>query len=318
MTYRQMLLRSIVCTAALIWTCPWAQADDDRGRRGGGGHHGGHGHHHNDSNHFLGISPYGLSYGFQNDNFGMLIGPIGGGYGNHYHDHGYPVYEPPIVSSPAYSYSAPAVDYGGYVPATASPVTSSETAAVDAPTPEAANLSGGSATYYRESVNAFRSGDYAAATKAADHAIVEDSQSGVLRTHASQCLLANGEFEAAAAALSDGLSLLPAAEWGNEIRNFRRLYRKNDYITHMKQLEQFAKENPDVAAGNALCAYHFYFLGHESAAQRHLTVARKADPNDPLVAQLSQIIATSPDEELPSPGANDTSTRPTSILVGPK
>jgi hypothetical protein len=305
-----------VCAAALMWVSPWAHADDDRGRRGGGGHH--HGHHHDDSNHFLGISPYGLSYGFQNDNFGMLIGPFGGGYGNHYHDHGYPAYEPPIVSQPAYSYAAPAVDYGGYAPPTASPVTSTEASSVDAPTPEFANLNAGSASYYRKSVDAFRSGDYAAATKAADHAIVEDSQNGALRTHASQCLLANGEFEAAAAALSDGLSMLPEDQWGNEIRSFRKLYRKNDYVTHVKQLEQFAKQNPEAAAGNALCAYHFYFLGHESAAQRHLAAARQVDPNYPLVAQLSQIIATNSDEELPSPGPKETTAKPTSILVGPK
>lgn len=314
MISRMFVLRTALGVALLGWTHAAVQADDDHGRGRGG-----HGNHSNNGSSFLGISPWGVSYGYQNDNFGLMVGPFGGGNVGHNHYHsGYPVYDPGMVAGPVYSSPAPVVDYGGYAPATRSPVAASSPSNVDAPIPEVANLSTGAATFYRQSVQAFRAGDYAAATRAADHAIVEDAQSGLLRIHASQCLMANGEFEAAAMALTEGLALISSDQWGEEVQNFRNLYRKNDYVTHMKQLEEFAKENPQNPTGHALCAYHFFYLGHESAAQRHLQAARKAEPDFPLVDQLGQVIPEAKAEELPAPAVRESKAEPRSILVGPK
>jgi hypothetical protein len=290
-----------------------ASADDDHGR--GGGHRGG-------TNHFLDVSPWGVSYGFQSRNFGFALGPVGGrapdyyavpaqpafapgvpygGFGDY---GGYGGYSQPVISGPIASgpvVSSPVIG-DAYVPlGTPTTVAPSNNRAVDAPSPSSTKFNSAAETFYRQSVEAFRRGDYPAATKASDHAIVEDSNSGFLRLHASQCLMANGEFEASATALHDGLSMLEPDQWGREIKNFRDLYQKNDYVTHVKNLEKFAAENPKASFANALCAYHFNYLGHVDAAKRHLAAARKADANDPLVKLLSRAIDGEPAEELPEP-----------------
>lgn len=278
-------------------------ADDDRGR--GGGHRGGGG----GGNHFLDVSPWGVSYGFQNRNFGFSVGPIGGRAPDAFYAPAVvdPVYVP---AGPPIGYSQPIISDYGYsqpiistpvAPAVSSTVAPAANPAIDAPAPASTNFSPAAETFYRQSVEAFRSGDYAGATRASDHAIIEDSKSGFLRLHAAQCLFANGEFEASATALADGLAMLDKNEWGREIKNFRDLYRKNDYVSHMKRLEKFVADNPQAAFANALCAYHFNYLGHADAAKRHLTAARKVDANYPLVKLLSGVIEDEPAEELPAP-----------------
>jgi tetratricopeptide (TPR) repeat protein len=283
---------------------------DDHGKGRGGGHH----HHHGGgTNHFLDVSPWGVSYGFQNDNFGFAIGPIGGGaHQPHYAPAYAPDYGPPAVDygyapgQPVYSSPPIVSDYGQAHPIASQPVIASSSgpttsSPVDAPSPSSANFNSGAEPFYRKSLDSFRAGDYAAATRAVDHAIVEDGQSGFLRLYASQCLLANGEFEAAAAALADGLALTDPAEWGQEVKNFRNAYRKNDYVRHMKAAEKFAADKPERSAGNALCAYHYHYLGHPDAARRHLIASRKSAADDPLVKLLESIIPLDPAEDLPAP-----------------
>ena len=293
-------------TLFLIGMTSAAMGDDDH-RRGGGGHgghgdHGGGDHGHGGQN-FFGLSSGGLSYGFQNDHFGFQLGPVGGyePY-NHYPQ---PAYAPVYVPDAQFGYAEPIVnDYGGYPqPMISAPIAPETTRVIDAPAPGLANSNAAAETFYRQSVEAFRSGDYQGATRASDHAIIEDSNSGFLRLHAAQCLFANGEFDAAATALADGLGMSEKSEWGREVKNFRDLYRKNDYITHMKQLEKFVAENPQSAFGNALAAYHFNYLGHADAAQRHLEAARKADVQNELVGLLSSVIGNQPAESLPEPAS---------------
>jgi hypothetical protein len=280
-----------------------AHGDDDRGRgKGGGGHRHGGG-----SFQFLDVSPYGVSYGYQDRNFGMTLGPFGGGaFGGNYYP---PAADPGIVAGPPVVYSEPIVDsYGGYAQPSSPPIAQGNPS-VESPSPGSGNYHPAAEPFLRQSVDSFRNGDYETASRLADHAIIEDSQSGFLRLHASQCLVATQTFDAAASALFDGLDRMDSSEWGREIKNFRNLYKQNDYVTHMKQLERFAAEHPEVPYANALCAYHFHFLGHQEAARRHLTSAKKANPNDALVQLLAKVIRLESPEELPNP---------TSILVPSK
>ena len=285
-----------------------ARSDDDHGHGGHGGHGG-----NNHSQNFFGLGPEGFTYGYRNDNFGLLIGPVGGRQAEPYYaapmyDPGYaaPMYDPGIVQGYPGGYADPAVNGNGGWSEPATPSTS-PTIAAPAPASGTTQYSGtpGSLaeTFYRKSVDAFRNGEYDQATRLADHAIVEDSDSGFLRVYAAQCLLATGEFDASAAALNDGLQRLPQIEWGKEIKNFRDLYKRNDYVTHIKQLEKFAAENPKSPIGNALCAYHFYYLGHSEAALRHWQAANEADPNNELVQRLGATIGQPRAETLPPPAS---------------
>lgn len=285
-----------------------AVSDDDRGhgKKGGGGRGGGgHGWHGDDnfSQNFFGLGPEGFTYGYRNENFGLLIGPLGGGVAEPYY--AAPVYDPVVVNPPVV-YADPGYSVASG-PVGNSPPGAAANGAIDSPAPASANWlysnPGSEAeTFYRQSVEAFRDGDYGKASKLADHAIVEDTESGQLRVYASQCLLANAEFAASAAALSDGLALIEPSQWGEEVKNFRNVYQRNDYVTHIKQLEKMAADHPRDPAAHALLAYHFHYLGHPAAAQRHWNAARESSPQDRLVGQLADLIQSQvPSEELPQP-----------------
>ncbi len=325
---RILNLRSFVVLGilfALATVAPNCASAQGKGHGGHGGHsgHGGHGGHggnggygghggyndHNHSQNFFGFGPGGFTYGYSNENFGLLIGPVGGYQSQPYYSEPYyaaPAYDQVIVGPPS-GYNDPGLNgYGGYSqPVISAPIAPPSNPSVAAPALRELSYSGtpGSPaeSFYRQSVEAFQGGEYDRATRLVDHAIVEDSASGFLRIYAAQCLLATGEFQASAAALNDGLQKVAPSEWGKEVKNFSSLYKRNDYVTHVKQLEEFAAENPQVAFGNALCAYHFHFLGHADAAQKHLDAARKADANDPLVKLLSSAIEPEPAETLPAP-----------------
>lgn len=290
---------------------------DDKGHGGKGGH-GGHGGGGGGGHNFFGFGPGGFTYGYHDDNFGLLIGPVGGRAAQPYY--GAPAYDPGYASPPI-SYAEPI--YNGYgngtvISSSAAPINNPN---VSAPVPANPNAYSGepgslAESFYRQSVEAFQKGEYSQASRFVDHAIVEDSASGVLRVYASQCLLASSEFEASAAALNDGLQNLPQSQWGSEVKNFRDLYKRNDYVTHIKHLEKFAAAKPEAAYANALCAYHFFYLGHADAARRHLDAARKANPEDPLVALLAPVLAPVAPSETPT--SPPTAQAETSILIPSK
>ena len=314
-----IVLMTLSVGVASLATC------DDKGRgRGGnnGGHnHGGHdhgddGHNHGGGQSFLGISPWGLNYGYQDRNFGIQIGPVGGNQGFYDPQPMYvqPNYPPAYYQyDPGYgSYSSPGMSINaGNQPTPANNNNLKSVLNNSTSNPKFAEnvvSNPGSRTYYLQSLQLFSSGDYKNASRVALHAMLEDPANGQLKLYISQCQLANGDYEAAAAHLYDGLSRLEQEQWGGVVENFRQFYKQNDYVPQFDKLVKFAQENPEAAYAYSLRGYHYYYLGHPEAAEKQWTKALEIDPKEPLALKLKVLTdgATPPADPtlaapLPSP-----------------
>ena len=328
------------------------------GGQGNGGHNHGGGGFGGGGQNFIGVSPLGLTYGYQNRNFGIQIGPVGGnqGYYNTQPFYAQPNYQPAYYQyDPGYSnYSSPGMmngygysgvdpnfPPGGYPPngtiiTNSQPLNSgvrpaSANGSINAgnqPAPAnnsnlksvlnnsttnpkfAENLVSNpeSRGYYLQSLQLFSSGDYKNASRVALHAMLEDPGNGQLKLYISQCQLANGDYEAAAAHLYDGLSRLEQEQWGGVVENFRQFYKQNDYVPQFDKLVKFAQENPDAAYAYSLRGYHYFYLGHPEAAEKQWTKALEIDSKEPLAIKLKVLTdgATAPTDPtlaapLPSP-----------------
>jgi hypothetical protein len=313
---------------------------DDYGHGRGGGHNFGGGHnygghggglsHGGGGQSFIDISPWGLSYGYQNRNFGIQVGPVGGQ--QHIHDV-QPIYVqpsyPPVYNqynsgngnySPAMSNSPPlnyAPPMNGTINTGNQPIPASNSNLKSVLINPGANpmfaenlvSNAGARSFYQQSLQSFSSGDYKSASRAALHSMLEDPQNGQLKLYISQCQLANGDFEAAVAHLFDALQRLEQDQWGGVVQNFRQFYKQNDYVPQIDRLVKFAQENPKAAYAFSLRGYHYYYLGHPDAAAAQWTKAFEIDPNEPLATKLKALTggSTNPSEPTlaaPLPSSN--------------
>ncbi len=148
---------------------------------------------------------------------------------------------------------------------------------------------------------AFRDGDYEEAARMSNHAMVEDAGNGKLHLFAAQVLFAVGEYEMAAAAIYQAAGLLEPEERGFVVENFGQLYRGDDYVTQMDQLNQYVRENPEAAFASFLRGYHFLFLGHADAARKDFEKTLKLQPDDRLAREFLTRAGGNSADPLPAP-----------------
>jgi len=320
----QLLVTCIAIFVATLFLVPDAHAQ--KGGKGGGGNNHNHNHNHGGGGggrSFIDISPWGIGYGYQNNNFGISVGPVGGGlinggFGGPVYNAA-PVYDPymdpwygqPVMpmANPGYVVPSQPVYYGSQ-PVNGNPVvnpprTNPQPARSTSPT--SANIPGRPVgnTWFDQSQTAFRDGDYANANRLAMHALLDAPESGWLKLYASQCQLAIGEYVASAELLASGLESAPDEQWNSVVANFREFYHRNDYVSHVKQLEEKVQKGDTSSWGKALLGYHYLFLGHPTSAKKVFDASLQINPNDPIAKRLlplAEPVQTSkPGVESPTP-----------------
>ena len=256
-------------------------------------HYGRHGH--GFSQIYLG--PGGIGYSYFGRGFGISVGlPLGG-----YYDYFAPAgYVADSLYPPYYEAFAPPVDTVAVVdplvqpipPASAAAFNGSATVGLVIETTESA------AEFQRLAELAFREHRYADAARLVHHALIEDRNNGKLHLFASQALFALGDYQASAAAIQSGATLLNRNEWGYVVENYDKFYRGDDYITQMDNLIEFMKENPNTAYSFFLTGYHYKFLGYDDVAYKFLARAVQLEDRDRLAAELMEMTDAEP---LPAP-----------------
>lgn len=286
---------TLLVSAAVLGGSAWAQH---------GGHHGG-GHGGFGGGHHYGGHGFGHSFGHGFSGFGHHYSPYyyGGYYGLGYGTYGYNAY-PYSYTPRAYSYSAPPTVY------VAPPVGDSNSygpTSAASPGATAAGLS-----YQRAAETAFRSHHYDEAIESAKRAAKEMPRDGRLFLLLSQAHLAVGEYRDAAGAARLGMSLLPTADWGYVVKNFRNFYHDADYVAQVRRLGRFIEENPSHADARFLIGYQWVFLGHSevakrdsyyAAADRELTKAAELNPRDEWATRLLQVVDGPVPQPRPAPPA---------------
>ncbi|HWB14040.1 MAG TPA: tetratricopeptide repeat protein [Pirellulales bacterium] len=240
---------------------------------GMGGNNFGHNGHHHHNNFFFGYPFFGFGFPF----FGLY----GFGYGYPYYGYGfgYPYYGYGYGYNPyAYYYGPYGYGYGAY----AYPYSSSQAV------PAQQAVAGSDAEVFaQKGENDFKGGDYKAAVYAWRHAVLDDSQNGVLMLMLAQGLFAVGSFDEAAGAVQQGLQLLPEDQWGVVVSNYKELYGKiGDYTSQLRALEKAVKQQPDDPGLRFLLGYHYGFLGYPQQAVKQLDKALELAPADQLAQKL--------------------------------
>ncbi len=258
-------------SGGFLFSAGSALADHGRGRGfgfPGGGWGGGRG----GGFHYLDISPWGIGYGFQGRNFGIQVGPFAPRDFGPYYRPGTIIYDTPVDVAPAVVRPAD-----------------------EAPRPAAAEqalieTNEQAAAFQASAEEAFRAGRTDEALRAVGHALVEDPENGKLHLFASQVMFAKGDYQSAAVAIHQGVSLLERDDWGYVVKNYRRFYTGTSYVEQMDRLVAFIKENPDAAFARLVRGYQYFYLGHEDAARKELKKVVALESRDQVARQLLEAL----------------------------
>lgn len=92
-----------------------------------------------------------------------------------------------------------------------------------------------------------------------------------------------GEYQAAAETMHAVLAVAPGWDW----TTLSGLYRNNEiYAAQLRNLEQYVRLNPRVAAARFLLGYHYITIGYPDAAEAQLQAVLILKPEDRLSADL--------------------------------
>ena len=189
----------------------------------------------------LGVG-YGLGYGGFGYGYPTGYGAYGypyayGGYGYRYGPFGYPY---------GYGYGYP---YGGYglrircslrrqrgsclpIPTTSANYSPAPAAVTTAPRPPVRT------DFAKQAEDAFGKGDFATASRAWQHAEIDEPSNGTLALKAAQAMFAAGQYHEAADAVEARHGHAPAVRWGSVVRDRAQLYgaKSGDYATQLQAL----------------------------------------------------------------------------------
>lgn len=282
----QLTCAALAITFAASSFCDSLSADDKHYK---------HKKHHRHNPGFTGvaITPNGVGFSFQNQNFGIGIAPGTirsiqqrrvGDYGHFHREPAYaqPIHVTPVIPEPVL---APVAD--PYAPQRlVAPL--SETGLSPHARPVIRTTAAAS-TYQAAAEYAFRNRDFAAAAKAIGHATLEEPDNGQIHLFAAQIAFAIGDFEVAAEAVLVATELLDLSDWFSIGQNYRQFYLENEYVRQMDRLNAYCDEFPHHSFAQSLRAFHFFGLGHTEAATRMLNRAIEINPQDELAQRLAAV-----------------------------
>jgi len=150
----------------------------------------------------------------------------------------------------------------------------------------------------------FKAGQYQAAARDWQHAMVDDPQNGALMMLMGQALFAMGRYDEAAGATQAGMQMLPEDKWGVVIANYAQLYgNAQDYTDQLKALEKARDAKPDAPALRFLLGFHFGYLGYPKQAVRELDKGLTLAPRDLGARKVRDLFAAKWPEAPPLPEA---------------
>lgn len=241
---------------------------------------------------------YGLNFGFgygYPGYYGYSYGYPGYGYGYGYPGYGY-------YGSPLFAYQ-PICSYYAYTPVVTTGVAAQQPVqqtvgatpspaddqTAEAPSPEA--LEDG-LNFASQGEQAFRDGQYEAAARDWQHAIVDDPMNGAYVLMLGQALFATGKYDQAAGAVQHATRILPEDQWGVIGSNYRELYTHiGDYTKQLRALEKARDDNPDKPALRFLLGWHYGYLGYPKEAVRELDKCLSLAPKDEVAQKIRNIMA---------------------------
>lgn len=139
---------------------------------------------------------------------------------------------------------------------------------------------------------AFHDGEYESAEKWLRHAVTKDARDGRLWMMLGQSLFARGQFNDAAGAVQNGMTLLPPEQWGTVIENYRDFYATpTDYATQLKALEKAIADQLFEPGPRFLLAFHYAYLGYPAESIREVNELMKLAPNDTLAIKLRELMS---------------------------
>jgi tetratricopeptide (TPR) repeat protein len=146
--------------------------------------------------------------------------------------------------------------------------------------------------FARQGEEAFKGRDYAGATRAWRHAVVDDPRNGGVLLRLAQALFATGEYDEAAGATQQGLTVLPEEKWQSEASSTMTLYMNpQDYNDQLKGLEGAVKATPDDAALRFELAFQYAFSNRRGEAVRELDKLLQIAPQDQIGRRLRDLVS---------------------------
>ena len=146
--------------------------------------------------------------------------------------------------------------------------------------------------FARQGEEAFKGRDYAVAIRAWRHAVVDDPRNGGVLLRLAQALFATGEYDEAAGATQQALTVLPEGKWQSEANSTMTLYvNPQDYNDQLKGLEAAVKGNPDDPALRFELAFQYAFSNRRAEAARELDKLLQIAPQDQIGLRLRDLMA---------------------------
>ncbi|HEY5313236.1 MAG TPA: tetratricopeptide repeat protein, partial [Pirellulales bacterium] len=103
---------------------------------------------------------------------------------------------------------------------------------------------------------------------------------------------ASGQFMPAAGALQLATQMLPEAQWGTVVTNYRELYPNiQNYTDQLRALEKARTSDPNNAGLRYLLGYHYGYLGYPKQAVTELDQGIKLQPKDYGAQLLRNVFA---------------------------
>jgi len=173
--------------------------------------------------------------------------------------------------------------------------------------------------YFDLAVDAFRGGNYEAALRYCQHAMVDNARNGDVMLLTAQCLMAMGDYARAADAVRMAVETLPPEQWGNVLTSYATYYPDmQQYTDQLRRLEAAARQSRDRPELPFLLGYNYGFLNYAQQAVTQFDRALDVQPQDSAALKLrnrfasqagmparqAAAVADTP-PALPAPEAND-------------
>jgi hypothetical protein len=137
---------------------------------------------------------------------------------------------------------------------------------------------------------AFKQGDYLAASKAVDEAIGYTPGDVTLHEYRALVFFTLGKYSDAAGVLNPVLASGPGWSWDTMIGFYNG---SEAYNEQLRKLEAYVKAAPDKADARFLLGYHYMVCGHMDKSYEQFAKASELQPADSISRQLRDLTASS-------------------------
>lgn len=141
--------------------------------------------------------------------------------------------------------------------------------------------------FARQGQDALKAGDYRSAVRAWRHAVVDDPKNGTTIMMLAQALFAAGDYDEAAAAAQQAMTLLPEEKWDGAVAEFKGLYANpQDFSDRLTELSKAVEQYPDDPALRFELGFQYAYSGQPDLALRQLDKLLELVPQDQVGRKL--------------------------------